>query len=172
VADFESIEYGEHNSDTDFRTMEPMRFTSKPANLPTSDAGRIVQVHRNASNRDVLVVDDDPDIRSALVSALKEEGYQAMSASNGREALELLRILPTRPSVILMDLMMPVMNGWEFRVEQLRDPLLSKIPVVVVSARENVSQEALQVAASGYLKKPFLIQDLMQAIGKFCGTPI
>jgi len=80
-------------------------------------------------------------------------------------------MLHTPPSVILMDLMMPVMNGWEFRAEQQRDPLLSKIPVVVVSARENITEDALQVSASGYLKKPFLLQDLLDAIGKFCGDP-
>src|SRR5690349_15615399 len=101
--------------------MEPVRCPSKRANARTSDAGGFGEVHRSASNRVVLVVDDDPDIRYALVSALKEQGYHAMSASNGLEALEILRILPTLPSVILMDLMMPVMNGWEFRAEQQRD---------------------------------------------------
>jgi CheY-like chemotaxis protein len=129
-------------------------------------------VRRNTSSPDVLVVDDDADIRYALVGALEEQGYRATSVSNGLEALEVLRILPAPPSVILTDLMMPVMNGWEFRAEQQRDPLLSKIPVVVVSARENISEEALQVSASGYLRKPFLVQGLVHAIGKFCGDPI
>jgi CheY-like chemotaxis protein len=70
-----------------------------------------------------------------------------------------------------MDLMMPVMNGWEFRAEQQRDPLLSKIPVVLVSAREDIREEALEVSASGHLRKPFLLQDLIHAIGQFCGDP-
>ncbi len=66
---------------------------------------------------------------------------------------------------------MPVMNGWEFRAEQQRDPLLSKIPVIVVSARESIREEAVQVSASGYLRKPFLLQELINAIAKFCSEP-
>ena len=69
---------------------------------------------RKASSQRVLVIDDDADIRGALVGALEDEGYRAMSAANGLEALEVLRILPTPPSVILLDLMMPVMDGWQF----------------------------------------------------------
>ncbi len=64
----------------------------------------------------ILVVDDDADIRYALVEALEGEGYGALSAANGLEALEVLRILPKPPSVILLDLMMPVMDGWQFCV--------------------------------------------------------
>jgi len=169
VDDFEASEYGGHDSGADSLTIESVRLASKPANARTGDVARLSSVLRNVSSRDVLVVDDDPDIRHALVGALEEQGYHAISASNGREALTVLRMLHTPPSVILMDLMMPVMNGWEFRAEQQRDPLLSKIPVVVVSARENITEDALQVSASGYLKKPFLLQDLLDAIGKFCG---
>ncbi len=127
---------------------------------------------RKASSQGVLVVDDDADIRCALVSALEEQGYRAISASNGVEALEVLRILPTPPSVILLDLMMPVMNGWQFCAQQRQDPLLSKIPVVVVSAHGNVEEEASQVAASAYLRKPFLIQDLLHTIAKVCSEPL
>ncbi len=116
----------------------------------------------------VLVVDDDIHIRYALVDALEDEGYGAMSAANGLEALEVLRVLPKPPSVILLDLMMPVMDGWQFRAEQERDPLFSKIPVVVVSAIGR--EEASQVSASAYLKKPFLMEDLVSAVSKFCSN--
>jgi len=129
-------------------------------------------VPRKASRQGVLVIDDDADIRGALVGALEDEGYRAMSASNGLEGLEVLRILPTPPSVILLDLMMPVMDGWQFCAEQRQDPLLSKIPVVVVSAHGNVEEEASQVSASACLRKPFLIQDLLQTIAKVCGEPV
>ncbi len=170
--DFEASEYGGRDSGADSLTIESVRLASQPANARTGEVGRLSSVHRNVSSRDVLVVDDDADIRHALIGALEEQGYHAISASNGREALTVLRTLHTPPSVILMDLMMPVMNGWEFRAEQQRDPLLSKIPVVVVSARENIREDALQVSASGYLEKPFLLQDLLQAIGEFYDAPV
>ncbi len=123
----------------------------------------------NASNQ-VLVVDDDIHIRYALVDALEDEGYRAVSASNGAEALQVLRELPKPPSVILLDLMMPVMDGWQFRAQQQRDPQLSKIPVVVVSAIGNGMGEAFQVSASAYLKKPFLVEDLVATVGRFCSN--
>jgi len=129
-------------------------------------------VPRKTSSQGVLVIDDDADIRGALVGVLEEQGYHAISASNGLEALEVLRILPTPPSVILLDLMMPVMDGWQFCAEQRQDPLLSKIPVVVVSAHGNVEAEASQVSASAYLRKPFLIQDLLHTIAKVCGEHV
>ncbi len=126
---------------------------------------------RKASSEGVLIIDDDADIRGILVAALEEQGYRAISAANGLEALELLRILPTPPSAILLDLRMPVMDGRQFCAEQRQDPLLSKIPVVVVSANGNVEEEASQVAASAYLRKPFLIQDLLHTIAKVCSEP-
>jgi len=67
---------------------------------------------------------------------------------------------------------MPVMDGWQFRAQQQRDPLLSKIPVVVVSAIGNGMGEAFQVSASAYLKKPFLIQDLVATVGRFCSNQV
>ena len=125
---------------------------------------------RKASSQGVLVIDDDAEIRGALVGALEDEGYRAMSAANGLEALEVLRILPTPPSVILLELMMPVMDGWQFCAELQRDPLLSKIPVVVVSAHGNVMEEASKVSASAYLKKPFLLKELLDMVGRFCSN--
>jgi CheY-like chemotaxis protein len=116
----------------------------------------------------VLVVDDDADIRYALVDALESEGYGALSAANGLEALEMLRILPKPPSVILLDLMMPVMDGWQFCAEQQKDPLLSNIPVIVVSALPNIAEAASQVFASAYLKKPFPMADLVATVGRLC----
>ncbi len=120
----------------------------------------------------VLVVDDDVHIRYAVVDALEDEGYRALCASNGAEALQVLREMPNPPALILLDLMMPVMDGWQFRAQQQRDPLLSKIPVVVVSAIGNGTGEAFQVSASAYLKKPFLIQDLVATVGNFCSHEV
>src|SRR5262249_1755713 len=81
----------------------------------------------------VLVVDDDSDIRGALCELLEDEGYRVVAASNGEEALVYLNSRE-RPCVILLDLMMPVMDGWEFRRQQQKDPRWSQIPVVVITA--------------------------------------
>jgi CheY-like chemotaxis protein len=81
----------------------------------------------------VLLVEDDAAIAEALEDMLRDEGLEVARAANGREALALLR-RGLRPSSILLDLMMPVMDGWDFRQEQLADPALKDIPVVVVSA--------------------------------------
>jgi CheY-like chemotaxis protein len=81
----------------------------------------------------VLVVEDDVAIASALSDALQDEGLDVATAANGRDALVMLRN-GFRPSAIVLDLMMPVMDGWDFRQEQLRDPALRDLPVVVMTA--------------------------------------
>jgi CheY-like chemotaxis protein len=106
--------------------------------------------------RRVLVVDDDRDNRELLVELLASEGYLVSSASDGRRALAEARAM--RPDVILLDLMMPVMNGWEFRDAQLRDPDLARVPVVVVSAFE----DTLEVEA--ILRKPYLLEDVLDTV--------
>src|SRR5437588_12112485 len=81
----------------------------------------------------VLVVEDDAVLNGAIKMLLEWEGYEVDCAANGSDALDRLRE-QGRPSVILLDLLMPVLSGWEFRDEQKRDPALADIPVVVVSA--------------------------------------
>jgi CheY-like chemotaxis protein len=105
----------------------------------------------------VLVVEDDDDIRSALAELLESEGYEVTSAADGRQGIE--RALARPPDVILLDLMMPVMNGWEFREEQKRDPTIAGVPVVVVSAVSRASIDASEVIA-----KPFSIDDVLAAV--------
>ena len=90
----------------------------------------------------ILIVDDDSDVRRALTELLEDEGYAVAGAANGRAALEMIRG-GIRPSIILLDLMMPGMNGWDFRSAQLRDPELSGVPVVVVTA-SGFNQEAIR----------------------------
>jgi CheY-like chemotaxis protein len=111
---------------------------------------------RRPTARRVLVVDDDRDNRELLVELLTGEGYLVSSASDGRLALAEARAL--RPDVILLDLMMPVMNGWEFRDAQLRDPRLASVPVVIVSAFE----DTLDVEA--VLRKPYLLEDVLDTV--------
>ena len=129
-------------------------------------------MNRNASRRNILVVDDDAALRNTLIEALEGEGYRTTSASNGLEALERLRGEKTAPAVILLDMMMPVMDGWAFRDEQQRDPQLAEIPVVVFSAQGNVKEMASEVSASAYLKKPVTLKELLAILGKFCGHQV
>ncbi len=106
----------------------------------------------------VLVVDDEIDIRQALAELLAGEGYQVVSAANGAEALVVARAF--HPSLVLLDLMMPGMDGWEFRAAQKHDPALSEIPVVVLSALGRVPS----IDADGFLQKPFGLADLLAQV--------
>src|SRR5690349_13598143 len=90
----------------------------------------------------VLVIDDDIDAREILIEAITESGYNAVGASGGHEALEYLYRASPLPSLILLDLMMPQMNGWQFRALQQESPLLAGIPVVIMSADHRAVDKA------------------------------
>jgi CheY-like chemotaxis protein len=113
----------------------------------------------------ILVVEDDTATREALSMALGAEGFGVVSAANGQDALGVLRN-GERPDLILLDLMMPIMDGWQFRREQTRDPGLSAIPVVILSADGNVQQKATSLHAAGYLQKPVDVENLVEVIHK------
>ncbi len=106
------------------------------------------------SPRRVLLVEDDDELRSLLSELLELEGFNVASVCNGRQALDHLRA-HDHPDLIVLDLMMPVMNGAEFRAEQLLDAELAPIPVVVVSASTDVKQQAEAMRALAYFLKPF-----------------
>ena len=112
----------------------------------------------------MLVVDDDPSFRGALREYLETEGYSVSEAANGLAALGRLRD-GLRPSVIVFDLMMPVMDGWDFRGWQLNDPDLRNIPVVLVTAA-GFSRNSLrtQFGAIEVVAKPFLPSEILAAI--------
>jgi CheY-like chemotaxis protein len=116
----------------------------------------------------VLVVDDDPDIRETVIEVLEENGHRAQGASNGVEALAQLRGSEELPCLILLDLMMPTMDGPSFRSEQLKDPVLSPIPVVVISAFRDSAEKAKELEAAGHLTKPVSLDDLMALVARFC----
>jgi CheY-like chemotaxis protein len=111
--------------------------------------------------KSILVVDDDADIRHSLTEILVDEGYAALTAGNGSEALSLIRANHA-PSLIVLDLMMPVMDGYEFLAEQKRDEDLARIPVVVVTADVRKRPEELGVAA--VVAKPFSVGELLEKI--------
>lgn len=115
----------------------------------------------------VLVVDDDRDIRDSLVEMLESQGYLARGAANGVEALEVMRTSAELPCVILLDLMMPMMDGWEFRETQLANPAWTQIPVIVISAYADVDVKARALAAE-YLCKPLAVRLLLEAVRRHC----
>ena len=112
----------------------------------------------------ILVVDDDPDIRDSLKEVLEDEGYTVNSVANGREALEYLKRSP-RPCVILLDLMMPVMDGWQFRREQKQDPTIAAIPLIVITA---TGKRPVLIAADELVMKPLDLGRLFEAVERYC----
>lgn len=111
----------------------------------------------------VLVVDDEADIRETIIEILREEGFDAFGAHNGRHALDLLAGLTQIPDAILLDLRMPVLDGLGFRSEQLKDPRLAGIPVVVISANARVREVAEELGAVAHLRKPIDLEALIAA---------
>jgi CheY-like chemotaxis protein len=114
----------------------------------------------------ILIVEDDPEIRETLKEIIELEGYSALTASDGQKALDLLRGMATRPCLVLLDLMMPVMNGWELLEHRERDLSLASIPVVVISAAGDRAQKA---SATAHIKKPVDIDVLLKTVHQFCG---
>jgi signal transduction histidine kinase len=112
------------------------------------------------AGRRVLLVEDDPDLRDALVDGLRERSYEVVAVANGREALDALR--GQGSDVVVLDLMMPVMDGWEFRVAQKRDPDLAETPVVAVSAAGHSTAAAID--ADAYIEKPLRLPALTRTI--------
>ena len=117
----------------------------------------------------VLIVEDDAAIREALAEILKDEGYRAEVAAHGRAALDYLRSHEP-PSLILLDLMMPVQSGWEFRAEQQGDAALAGVPVVLISGDPGIARHAVALHASGYVPKPLDVSALLRVVAAHCGS--
>jgi CheY-like chemotaxis protein len=117
----------------------------------------------------VLVVDDDPDILEALSEILEGEGFRIGRARNGQEALE--KLDAESPQLILLDLMMPVMDGWEFARRMRQRPAQSQVPIIVLSADRNVGTKAKELGAIGHLSKPFELNDLLDIVRSSLGQP-
>ena len=115
-----------------------------------------------------MVVEDDADVREAISEVLSDCDYKPLHAANGAEALQRLRTAAVRPCVILLDMMMPTMDGWQFRAAQKSDPSVSDIPVVVLSAHANGSEAAAKMDAVAYLAKPVSLEKLVTVVERFC----
>jgi two-component system, chemotaxis family, chemotaxis protein CheY len=114
----------------------------------------------------ILLVEDDFDVREALVETLREEGYRVDCAGDGEQALEYLRD-GGRPGLILLDLMMPRMSGSEFRMVQRVDPALRDLPVVLLSADGRMDEKARALEVAGAIRKPIDLDELLAVIERF-----
>jgi two-component system, chemotaxis family, chemotaxis protein CheY len=118
----------------------------------------------------VLIVEDDHDVRDSLSDVLQDAGFEVALAADGLEALALLRG-GLRPGVILLDLMMPRMNGFEFRAAQRAEPALAKIPVLVLTADRRARAREAELAAEAYLAKPADVNELIEVLARLLGRP-
>ncbi len=118
----------------------------------------------------ILIVEDDPDVAQSVAEVLEVSGYCTAIAANGREALDHLQT-NSHPDLILLDMMMPVMDGWEFRKEQRKLPALDSIPVVVVTADGDARGKAAAIQAAGHVRKPVTIDSLLNEVERICGVP-
>jgi two-component system, chemotaxis family, chemotaxis protein CheY len=118
---------------------------------------RVVQQSADSSGTRsfcVLVVDDDASIRRMIIAALRREGYRFLEAANGREALDFMRA--EKPDVVVLDLMMPMVSGWDVLRERVNEPSLASIPVIIVSANRDAElSSAIDKGICAFLPKPF-----------------
>jgi len=142
--------------------VSPLDAPGPPANLGFTVPG---------PKHTVLVIEDDPDVRNALTELLTGEGYEVTPASDGGEALDVLRA-GLRPSVILLDLMMPKVDGWDFRRAQLEDPALADLPVVLLTASgfrpDSMRSDHGQLEM---LPKPVQAHVLLDTLARVAGAP-
>ncbi len=115
----------------------------------------------------ILVVEDESDVRAGLAGLISHHGYAVETAANGKEALTKLDTMPP-PCLILLDLMMPEMNGWELRAQLLARKDLAEVPVVLVSGTAGLEQIARTLKASGCLPKPVDFERLVGIIQAYC----
>jgi CheY-like chemotaxis protein len=143
---------------TTFYFTLPIAAESEPATVVPPP----VSTEALAMRSNVLVAEDDHDAREVLVALLRRHGYDAVSVANGREALEEIhRTSP--PRLVLLDLSMPIMDGWEFLGERERDPALRSIPVIVISG-ERAPAERVAAVGAKFLTKPVVPAQLLKMI--------
>jgi DNA-binding response OmpR family regulator len=114
----------------------------------------------------VLIVEDDADVRAALAAFLEGEGYKVLEADDGATALRELRARTV--CLVLLDLWMPGMNGWEFRAEQLKDAALARVPVVLITADHAAARNAADLGVHGYMTKPIEFGELLEYVARYC----
>ena len=116
----------------------------------------------------VLVIEDDPDMRGLLVLMLEDQGHRVLAASDGREGLDVAERI--KPDLILLDMKMPVMDGFEFRRAQQSDGDLARIPTVIISALHQMSRRVAELAVDDALAKPIDIELLLRVVARHSGA--
>ncbi len=119
------------------------------------------------STKPILVIDDDPAILDMLIELLGYEGYQIIATSEGSAAIAQARTAP--PALILLDLMMPEMSGWQVIAALRDDPQTHDIPVVLLSARRDLPMTAIELGVATFLEKPFELNDLLSVVERYAG---
>lgn len=117
----------------------------------------------------VLLVEDDQDVRETIAEILEEEGYRVAAVADGRMALDYLTQNESKPKLILLDLMMPNMDGFQFRELQMASAELAKIPTAVLSADGRVGDKAASLSAEAFLGKPVKLARLLSLVEEYCG---
>lgn len=119
-------------------------------------------------SKKVFVVEDDQDIREALTELLESEGYEVTTAENGQIGMDKLSAASQLPNLILLDLMMPVKDGFQFYAEKSANPIFSDVPVIVMSADGHILDKQKQMRAQAYIKKPVDIDHILRVVDQYC----
>jgi CheY-like chemotaxis protein len=119
----------------------------------------------------ILVIDDNRQLRETLTEFLYLHGHDVRCAADGAEAMQVLARLENPPAIILLDVMMPVLDGWDFLAALRQKPVLAHIPVVIVSACDYIAERAKEAGAVAILRKPVRPQMLLRVIERFAGGP-
>jgi two-component system, chemotaxis family, chemotaxis protein CheY len=124
-----------------------------------------------ATGPTLLLIEDDRDICEIVAQVLAEEGYRTVTVPNGEEGLKHLRAASTQPFLIVLDLMLPVMDAWQFRSEQAQDAKIAGIPVVIFSANPKLQQHADSLGAAAVIRKPPDLDEFLAVVGTFVPAP-
>ena len=116
----------------------------------------------------IFIVEDSKEIQNLIGDLYSNKGYKLECASNGLEALEKLRVFDELPSLILLDIGMPLMDGFQFRKEQEKDSILTEIPVIVLTGDVDAEAQSIRMGAHGHLQKPFSAGNLYSVVDKYC----
>jgi CheY-like chemotaxis protein len=116
---------------------------------------------------DILLVEDDDGLGAILAAVLQDQGYRVALAANGREAMDYLST-ERLPDLILLNLVMPVMNGWKLREQLRKDPELAAIPVIALSGVRNLAKQAASLGATDSFTKPYNIKALVDTVRQYC----
>ena len=141
---------------------------SEAMSEPISEDGFQVNLEKStdmiSNSKTILIVEDDLDIREAMVELLEGEGYKVLTAADGDKALAVLQT--QLPDLILLDLMMPIKDGFEFRREQLANVKFKNIPVIIMTADSNIENKKSNMMANDFIKKPLEIDSALLTIQK------